>query len=173
MCGTLLISKVNWYINIPFCFCILLMSFEWGKKMCCLLLQGCSSELGWCAMQRSRKALLERRAIQEATSGRNYLYKVSLSLVFVLWGLVFLFSLCISHGHGYGGIVYFVFLLLALFLAIEVCCVCMRFHLYLALFSLVDCFSIINNGCGRWIHSLVLWLSGEFCISWSMCSLME
>ncbi|KAG5065959.1 hypothetical protein JHK86_009690 [Glycine max] len=53
-------------------------------------------------MQRSRKALLERRAIQEATSGRNYLYKVSLSLVFVLWGLVFLFSLCISHGHGYG-----------------------------------------------------------------------
>ncbi|KHN24802.1 Hypothetical protein glysoja_037144 [Glycine soja] len=53
-------------------------------------------------MQRSRKALVERRAIQEATSGRNYLYKVSLSLVFVLWGLVFLFSLCISHGHGYG-----------------------------------------------------------------------
>ena len=140
---------------MPFCFCILLMNFEWGKKMCFPLLQGCSIELGWCAMQRSRKALLERRAIQEATSGRNYLYKVSLSLVFVLWGLVFLFSLCISHGHGYGGIVYFVFLLLALFLAIEVCCVCMRFHLYLALFLLVDCFVIINNGCGRWIHSFV------------------
>ncbi|KAI4331902.1 hypothetical protein L6164_016850 [Bauhinia variegata] len=52
-------------------------------------------------MQRSRKALLERRASQKATSGRNHLYKVSLSLVFVLWGLVFLFSLWISHGHGY------------------------------------------------------------------------
>ncbi|CAJ1958505.1 unnamed protein product [Sphenostylis stenocarpa] len=51
---------------------------------------------------RSRKALLERRAVEKATSGRNYLYKVSLSLVFVLWGLVFLFSLWISRGHGYG-----------------------------------------------------------------------
>nr|KYP59820.1 Uncharacterized protein slp1 [Cajanus cajan] len=50
-------------------------------------------------MQRSRKALLERRAIEKATSGRNYLYKVSLSLVF-LWGLVFL--LWISRGLGYG-----------------------------------------------------------------------
>ncbi|XP_061337415.1 SUN domain-containing protein 4 [Gastrolobium bilobum] len=53
-------------------------------------------------MQRSRKAILERRAIEKATIGRNYLYKVSLSLVFVLWGLVFLFSLWISHSHGYG-----------------------------------------------------------------------
>ncbi|RDX80551.1 SUN domain-containing protein 4 [Mucuna pruriens] len=53
-------------------------------------------------MQRSRKALMERRAIEKATSGKNYLYKVSLSLVFVLWGLVFLFSLWISRGHGYG-----------------------------------------------------------------------
>ena len=99
---------------MPFCFCILLMNFEWGKKMCFLLLQGCSIELGWCAMQRSRKALLERRAIQKATSGRNYvyLYKVSLSLVFVLWGLVFLFSLWTSHGHGYGGIVYLFFIYL-------------------------------------------------------------
>ncbi|KAK7322358.1 hypothetical protein VNO77_25737 [Canavalia gladiata] len=53
-------------------------------------------------MQRSRKALLERRATEKAICGRNYLYKVSLSLVFVLWGLVFLFSLWISRGHGYG-----------------------------------------------------------------------
>ncbi|XP_027347055.1 SUN domain-containing protein 4-like isoform X2 [Abrus precatorius] len=54
-------------------------------------------------MQRSRKALLERRATEKATSGRNYLYKVSLSLVFVLWGLVFLFSLWISHSHDGSG----------------------------------------------------------------------
>ncbi|KAJ1387267.1 SUN domain, partial [Sesbania bispinosa] len=53
-------------------------------------------------MQRSRKALQERRAIEKASSGRDYLYKVSLSLVFVLWGLVFPFSLWISRGHGYG-----------------------------------------------------------------------
>ncbi|XP_047161735.1 SUN domain-containing protein 4 [Vigna umbellata] len=54
-------------------------------------------------MQRSRKALLERRAVEKkATNGRNYLYKISLSLVFVLWGLVFLFSLWISCGYGYG-----------------------------------------------------------------------
>ena len=29
--------------------------------------------------------------------------KVSLSLVLLLWGLVFLLSLWISHGDGYGG----------------------------------------------------------------------
>ena len=74
-------------------------------------------------MQRSRKALLERRAIQKATSGRNYvyLYKVSLSLVFVLWVLVLLSILWLSSGHGYCGIVYFVFVLPASFFAIEVC----------------------------------------------------
>ncbi|KAJ7949648.1 Galactose-binding domain-like protein [Quillaja saponaria] len=52
-------------------------------------------------MQRSRRALLQRRAVEKGTSGRNQLYKVSLSLVFVLWGLLFLFSLWISHGHSY------------------------------------------------------------------------
>ncbi|KAG6719485.1 hypothetical protein I3842_03G008100 [Carya illinoinensis] len=52
-------------------------------------------------MQRSRRAFLQRRALEKAISGRTRLYKVSLSLVFVLWGLVFLFSLWISHGHGY------------------------------------------------------------------------
>lgn len=57
----------------------------------------------WWAMQRSRRALLQRRALEKAIGGRTRLYKVSLSLVFVLWGLIFLFSLWISHGHGYRG----------------------------------------------------------------------
>ncbi|CAL5201084.1 unnamed protein product [Lathyrus oleraceus] len=52
-------------------------------------------------MQRSRKALLQRRAIEKAASGRNCVYKLSLSLVFVLWGLVLLFSLWLSSGNGY------------------------------------------------------------------------
>ncbi|GLU16286.1 hypothetical protein SLE2022_327250 [Rubroshorea leprosula] len=52
-------------------------------------------------MQRSRRALLQRRALAEAISGRNRLYKVSLSLVFVLWGLLLLLSLWISRGYGY------------------------------------------------------------------------
>uniref|UniRef100_A0A2N9FXW5 SUN domain-containing protein n=1 Tax=Fagus sylvatica TaxID=28930 RepID=A0A2N9FXW5_FAGSY len=52
-------------------------------------------------MQRSRRALQQRRASEKDISGRSRLYKVSLSLVFVLWGLVFLFSLWISRGHGY------------------------------------------------------------------------
>ncbi|XP_054816503.1 SUN domain-containing protein 4-like [Prosopis cineraria] len=52
-------------------------------------------------MQRSRKALLHRRALEKAAGGRNQLYNVSLSLVFILWGLVFLFSLWISRGHGF------------------------------------------------------------------------
>ncbi|KAE9598374.1 hypothetical protein Lal_00027184 [Lupinus albus] len=52
-------------------------------------------------MQRSRKALLERKAMEKASNGRNYLYKVSLSLVLVLLGVIFLFSLWISGGgHG-------------------------------------------------------------------------
>ncbi|XP_021889641.1 uncharacterized protein SLP1 [Carica papaya] len=52
-------------------------------------------------MQRSRRALLQRRALEKANTGRNHLYKVSLSLVFVLWGLVFLLSLWISYGDSY------------------------------------------------------------------------
>ncbi|KAL1292511.1 hypothetical protein HN51_053102 [Arachis hypogaea] len=48
-------------------------------------------------MQRSRKALLQRRA----KTCRSYLYKLSMSLVFVLWGLIFLYSLWISRSHGY------------------------------------------------------------------------
>ncbi|KAI9099567.1 hypothetical protein K1719_024572 [Acacia pycnantha] len=52
-------------------------------------------------MQRSRKTLLQRRASEKAAGGRSHLYNVSLSLVFILWGLVFLFSLWISHGHGF------------------------------------------------------------------------
>ncbi|XP_007019942.2 PREDICTED: uncharacterized protein SLP1 isoform X1 [Theobroma cacao] len=52
-------------------------------------------------MQRSRRALLERRALDRAITGRSFFYKVSLSLVFVLWGLLFLLSLWVSHGDGY------------------------------------------------------------------------
>lgn len=54
-------------------------------------------------MQRSRKALLSRRALEKTITGKNQMYKVSLSLVFVLWGLVFLFSLWISRGDGHKG----------------------------------------------------------------------
>ncbi|XP_004516032.1 SUN domain-containing protein 4-like isoform X2 [Cicer arietinum] len=52
-------------------------------------------------MQRSRKALLERRASSIKTSSsvnNNHFYEVS--LVFVLWGLLFLFSLWISYTDG-------------------------------------------------------------------------
>ncbi|KAL1346720.1 hypothetical protein HN51_020296 [Arachis hypogaea] len=61
-------------------------------------------------MQRTRKALLlERRAFGLEKPNKNntdgskqqQLYKVSISLVFVLWGLILLFSLWISGGHGY------------------------------------------------------------------------
>ncbi|GAB4861181.1 hypothetical protein Ancab_036338 [Ancistrocladus abbreviatus] len=50
-------------------------------------------------MQRSRRALLQRRALKKAI-GRSHLYKVSLSLMIMLWGLVFLFNLWFSHGDG-------------------------------------------------------------------------
>ncbi|CAI0556088.1 unnamed protein product [Linum tenue] len=53
-------------------------------------------------MQRSRRAFLQRRASMEKdTSGKNRLYKLSLSLVLLLWGLVFLSSLWISQSDGY------------------------------------------------------------------------
>ncbi|XP_039122567.1 SUN domain-containing protein 4-like [Dioscorea cayenensis subsp. rotundata] len=54
-------------------------------------------------MQRSRKALLQRRAVSEknSISGRARLYKVSLSLVLLLWGIIFLLNSLISHGNGY------------------------------------------------------------------------
>ncbi|CAN7087631.1 unnamed protein product [Brassica oleracea var. botrytis] len=53
-------------------------------------------------MQRSRRALLirTRRASESASNGRNRLYKVSLSLVFLIWGLLLLSTLWISHGNG-------------------------------------------------------------------------
>lgn len=54
-------------------------------------------------MQRSRRAFLQRRALEKAISGRNLLYKVSLSLVVAFWGLVFLLNLWIGHGDGYRG----------------------------------------------------------------------
>ncbi|KAF5187451.1 Sun domain-containing protein [Thalictrum thalictroides] len=53
-------------------------------------------------MQRSRRALLQRRALENANSGKKHrLYKVTLSLVIVLWGIVFLLNLWISHGDNY------------------------------------------------------------------------
>ncbi|XP_047983825.1 SUN domain-containing protein 4 [Salvia hispanica] len=51
-------------------------------------------------MQRSRKALLQRRAVKEAICGKSRLYKVSLSVVIVLWGVVFLLNTWIGHGDG-------------------------------------------------------------------------
>ncbi|XP_077231812.1 galactose-binding protein isoform X2 [Tasmannia lanceolata] len=52
-------------------------------------------------MQRSRRALLQRRAAVEIAIRRKLLYKVSLSLGLVLWGLFFLLNLWISHGDSY------------------------------------------------------------------------
>lgn len=51
-------------------------------------------------MQRSRRALLQRRDLKKAI-GRKCLYKYSLSLVILLWGLVFLLNSWISHGDGH------------------------------------------------------------------------
>ncbi|KAK9068771.1 hypothetical protein SSX86_012887 [Deinandra increscens subsp. villosa] len=51
-------------------------------------------------MQRSRKALLSRRALGKPTLINNF-YKVSLSLVVFIWGLLFLLNLWIGHGDGY------------------------------------------------------------------------
>ncbi|XP_022938505.1 SUN domain-containing protein 4-like [Cucurbita moschata] len=53
-------------------------------------------------MQRSRRALLQRRALEKTTGGRNGLYMFSLSLLFVLWGLFFLLSLWIRQGNSRG-----------------------------------------------------------------------
>ncbi|KAL2326519.1 hypothetical protein Fmac_025577 [Flemingia macrophylla] len=50
-------------------------------------------------MQRSREALLERRALDEEEPTKTA--SLSLSLLFVFWGLIFLFSLWITQGHGY------------------------------------------------------------------------
>ncbi|KAL2520311.1 Galactose-binding protein [Forsythia ovata] len=52
-------------------------------------------------MQRSRRALLQRRALEKAIGGRIHLYKVSLSLVVVLWGLVFLMNIWFGRGDGH------------------------------------------------------------------------
>ncbi|TMX04571.1 hypothetical protein EJD97_007430 [Solanum chilense] len=49
-------------------------------------------------MQRLRRALLQRRALEKAIYGREQAYKVSLSAVIVLWTLVFLLNLWIGHG---------------------------------------------------------------------------
>ncbi|KAM7477280.1 hypothetical protein LguiB_024523 [Lonicera macranthoides] len=53
-------------------------------------------------MQRSRKALLHRRrALEKTICGRHHLYKVSLSLAVLLWGLFVLLTSWIGCGDGY------------------------------------------------------------------------
>ncbi|KAG1342269.1 SUN domain-containing protein 4 [Cocos nucifera] len=54
-------------------------------------------------MQRSRRALLHRRAALENNvfAGRMRLYKVSLSIVILSWVLIFLLNSLISNGNGY------------------------------------------------------------------------
>ncbi|KAK4482072.1 hypothetical protein RD792_011579 [Penstemon davidsonii] len=52
-------------------------------------------------MQRSRRALQQRRALEKAICGRNRLFTVSLSCVIVFWGLVFLLNIWIGHGDGH------------------------------------------------------------------------
>ncbi|XP_076951721.1 SUN domain-containing protein 4-like [Bidens hawaiensis] len=52
-------------------------------------------------MQRSRKALLSRRALGKPSLWINNFYKVSLSLAVFIWGLLFLLNLWIGHGDGY------------------------------------------------------------------------
>ncbi|XP_020589117.1 uncharacterized protein LOC110030647 [Phalaenopsis equestris] len=53
-------------------------------------------------MQRSRKALLQRRATSSAVgiSGNKHLY-IKASLVFLLWGVIFVLGPLIIHGDGY------------------------------------------------------------------------
>nr|XP_043609811.1 SUN domain-containing protein 4-like [Erigeron canadensis] len=52
-------------------------------------------------MQRSRKALLSRRALGKSTLGKTSFFKVSLSLVIFIWGLLFLLNLWIGQGDGH------------------------------------------------------------------------
>ncbi|XP_008805841.2 SUN domain-containing protein 4-like [Phoenix dactylifera] len=54
-------------------------------------------------MQRSRRALLQRRAALENNvfAGRKRLYKVSLSIVILSWVLFFLLNSLINNGNGY------------------------------------------------------------------------
>ncbi|KAK9161972.1 hypothetical protein Syun_002874 [Stephania yunnanensis] len=54
-------------------------------------------------MQRSRRALLQRSALMSAITCRKHrLYKVSLSVIVVFWGLLLLLSIWISQGDSYG-----------------------------------------------------------------------
>lgn len=61
-------------------------------------------------MQRSRRALLQRRSLEKAIGGRTHLYKVSLSLVVALWGLVFLLNIWFGHGDRHKGEIIFILL---------------------------------------------------------------
>ncbi|CAM9003547.1 unnamed protein product [Rhodiola kirilowii] len=50
-------------------------------------------------MQRSRRALQNRKASDKFIKGTNFFYKVSLSLLFLVWGVLVLLS--ISHSDGF------------------------------------------------------------------------
>ncbi|XP_071720427.1 SUN domain-containing protein 4-like [Rutidosis leptorrhynchoides] len=52
-------------------------------------------------MQRSRRALLARRALGNHTFGKYVFFKVSVSIAVFIWGLLFLLNLSIGHGDGY------------------------------------------------------------------------
>lgn len=52
-------------------------------------------------MQRSRRALLQRRALERAICWRNHLCKVSVSAVVVLWGLVFFLNIWFGQSDDY------------------------------------------------------------------------
>ncbi|CAA6667778.1 unnamed protein product [Spirodela intermedia] len=53
-------------------------------------------------MQRSRRALLQKRAaLESSNSGRNRLDKVSLSLILLSWGFIFLLCSLISQGNSH------------------------------------------------------------------------
>ncbi|CAI9117170.1 OLC1v1018516C1 [Oldenlandia corymbosa var. corymbosa] len=52
-------------------------------------------------MQKAHSALLQRRAFEKALCGGHRLYKVSLSLVVVLWALVLFLNIWFSQGEGF------------------------------------------------------------------------
>lgn len=54
-------------------------------------------------MQRSRKALLQRRALGNSTLSSKILNGYSLSLFIVIWAVAFLHNLWISYGDVFSG----------------------------------------------------------------------
>ncbi|KAK6940370.1 SUN domain [Dillenia turbinata] len=64
-------------------------------------MEGENSRENLCAMQRSRRAHLQRRALEKAIRGRIRFCQVSLSLVVFCWGLFFFLTSWIGSGDGY------------------------------------------------------------------------